>query len=205
MLLSKQDIINRLTKSMNEDAIDPLIVTPFIPGSEDKNNEHAASLDIHLGTWFVTTKARKWSLIDIYNEKDKAPPEEGITDKYYIPFGKKFILHPNQFVLAITLEWIRVPLDLSVMITGKSSWGRRGLIVETAPGVHPGFSGCLTLEMTNVGNIAIAIMPGTEICQIFFQNLLNSENKPCSSRFFGKRQPCQGIIEESTFAKKLRR
>jgi len=143
-------------------------------------------------------------LIDIYDEKNKSPPtEDEITDKYYIPFGKKFYLHPNQFVLAVTLEWVRIPLDCSGLVTGKSSWGRRGLIVETAPGVHPGFSGCLTLEMTNVGDVAIAIMPGTEICQLFYQELKTSEEAPCDSRFFGKRQPSLGHISQDDFCKKL--
>lgn len=79
-------------------------------------------------------------------------------------------MHPKTFLLAVTLEWIRVPLHLAGMITGKSSWGRRGLIVETAPGIHPGFTGCLTLELTNVGEIPIAISPGSEYASFFYIN-----------------------------------
>ena len=97
-------------------------------------------------------------------------------------------------MLAVTLEWIRVPLDLAGMVAGKSSWGRRGLVVETAPGIHPGFSGCLTLEMTNVGEIPVEVMPGMEICQLFLHQVDGKGNVAANSRFFGQRYPSLGRV-----------
>ncbi len=70
---------------------------------------------------------------------------------HFVPFGDRFILQPGDFVLGITFEWLKLPSDLAGFVTGKSKWGRRGLIVETAAGIHPGFCGCLTLEIGNVG------------------------------------------------------
>jgi dCTP deaminase len=83
----------------------------------------------------------------------------------FVPFGDRYILHPGQFILGITFEWLKFPDDLAGFVTGKSSWGRRGLIIETAAGIHPGFCGCLTLEIGNVGPVPIPLIPGVEICQ----------------------------------------
>ena len=124
------------------------------PNSAAVRKEGAASIDLRLGTWFVVTKASRHSLLDIYTDIDKQPSEHSLTDKHYVPLGGDFILHPHSFVLAGTLEWIRMPKRLCGYVTGKSSWGRRGLIIETAPGVHPGFAGCLTLELANVGAVS---------------------------------------------------
>jgi dCTP deaminase len=91
-------------------------------------------------------------------------------EKYdFIPFGNRFVLHPGQFLLGISFEWLKFPRDLAGFVTGKSSWGRRGLIIETAAGIHPGFCGCLTLEIGNVGPVPIPLIPGMKICQVFFR------------------------------------
>jgi deoxycytidine triphosphate deaminase len=76
-------------------------------------------------------------------------------------------LHPGQFVLGETLEWIRLPKNLVAFVIGKSTWGRDGLIIATAIGVHPNFSGILTLEISNVGEIPIYLYPGLAIAQLF--------------------------------------
>src|SRR5262245_18868742 len=90
-----------------------------------------------------------------------------LNKTHYVRFGDKYILHPGSFVFGVTLEWLRLPGDLAAYVIGRSSWGRRGLIIATATGVHPGFKGCLTLALTNVGEIPIAIKPGMETCQLF--------------------------------------
>lgn len=95
-----------------------------------------------------------------------------------------------------------MPRSLCGYVTGKSSWGRRGLVIETAPGVHPGFTGCLTLELANVGEIPIAIRPGTHICQLFIHKVTDSSLSSQSS-FNGNRHPVLGNIRLDTFAKNL--
>jgi dCTP deaminase len=102
------------------------------------------------------------------------------------------VLHPGRFVLGTTLEWIRMPNRLAGSIVGKSSLGRHGLIIETAPVVHPGFSGCLTLELANVGEIPIALRPGMEIAQLQLENA--SGPGEGTGRFSGYRRPVLGPI-----------
>jgi dCTP deaminase len=103
------------------------------------------------------------------------------------------VLHPGKFVLGITLEWLRLPGDLAGYVTGKSSLGRRGLIIETAAGVQPGFAGCLTLELANVGEIPVKLVPGMKICQLFLHKTM-SVNSRASSQFKGARKPGLGVI-----------
>jgi hypothetical protein len=84
--------------------------------------------------------------------------------------------------------------ELSILVTGKSSWGRRGLIIETATGIHPGFTGCLTLEFANVGSTPIELSPGMQACQIFFHNVKGDE-EGAVTQFVGFRKPGLGKVE----------
>ena len=122
----------------------------------------------------------------------------------FVPFGDRFILHPGQFILGITFEWLRLPTNLAGFVTGKSSWGRRGLIIETAAGIHPGFCGCLTLEIGNVGPVPIPLIPGMEICQVFFE-VASGEPDKAESQFIGRRRPILGDIEFDPTLEKLSR
>jgi dCTP deaminase len=122
----------------------------------------------------------------------------------YVPFGKEYILHPQSFVLGVTVEWLRLPSDVAGYVVGKSSWGRCGLIIATATGVHPGFKGCLTLELSNVGEIPIEMKPGMEICQLFIHRVDAADSKAIDrSKFNGFRRPLFRRIELDAFAKKL--
>jgi dCTP deaminase len=85
------------------------------------------------------------------NLSPRDPPDR----QHFVPFGQKFVLHPGRFALGSTLEWLRLPATMSGYVTGKSSLGRHGLIIETAAGIHPSFSGCLTLELANVGEVPL--------------------------------------------------
>src|SRR5262249_11399953 len=133
MLLPATRIADLLQGDSAEEA-DPLVISPN-KNLEVLRRTGGASVDLRLGTWFVTMKARRFSLLDVYKDAAEMPTASDLTNRYYIPFGEKFILHPRSFVLAVTLEWLRIPQSLAGMVTGKSSWGRRGLIIETAPGV----------------------------------------------------------------------
>lgn len=108
-----------------------------------------------------------------------------------LPFGGEFIIHPGRFVLAITLEWISLPNNRSAYVTGKSNIGRRGLVIETAPGVHPHFKGCLTLEMANLGEIPLEITPGMKICQLFIDETCDCPQPP-DSQFASQIKPVFG-------------
>lgn len=201
MIIGSDDIANRLEKQ-GIGTSDPFVIAPM-PDLKTMRESGSASIDLRLGTWFITNKARKHHVVDFYS--DNTPGEDNITNKYYIPFEKDFILHPRHFVLAVTLEWIRMPLTMAGYVTGKSSWGRHGLIIETAPGVHPGFTGCLTLELTNVGEIPIAIRPGARICQLFCHSVQGGGKRPDLSHLIGRRQPFLGKITPDNFEKNLRK
>lgn len=201
MTISAKEIAKHLDGD-NIGEEDRFILAPC-PNSNDVRKSGSASIDLRLGTWFVTTKASRHSLLDVYIELENQPFEQNISDKHYVPLGRHFILHPNSFVLAATLEWIRIPKNLCGFVTGKSSWGRRGLIIETAPGVHPGFSGCLTLELANVGTIPIKLVTGTKICQLFLHNLIGDLSESYQSSFLAKRQPVLGKVKPDNFVKTL--
>jgi dCTP deaminase len=158
--------------------------------------KNAAALDLRLGRWFRTMRQTKVTAIHVGDNRS----EEGISKEHYIRFDDYFVLHPGEFVIGITLEWLKFPVDLSGYVTGKSSWGRRGLIIETAAGIHPGFTGCLTLELANVGAAPIQLNPGMQICQIFLHKVENS-SRASSTQFIGFRKPNLGqVTTDKTFS-----
>ncbi len=198
MILRSKDIADRLREA--EGSTDPLVITP-LPDLENLEKKCDASVDLRLGSWFVLLKQAKLPCMDI--DGDTIGGEQRFTKTHYVRFGDVFILHPRSFVLGITLEWIRLPKDLAAVVTGKSSWGRRGLIIATATGVHPAFSGCLTLEITNLGEIPIKISPGMHICQLFVHKMDGVVEKPAESKFAVSRKPKFGHIEKDDFTKRL--
>lgn len=150
----------------------------------------AASLDVRLGRWFLVVQQTRRSEIDLTRDDERGIEE--VDGKYhFVPFGEKFVIHPSRFVLGATLEWLRIPDQIGGLITGKSSLGRRGLIIETAAGIQPGFSGCLTLEIFNCGEVPIAVTPGMRIAQIFLHEI-SGEKAARHSRFSGHRKPLFG-------------
>lgn len=80
--------------------------------------------------------------------------------------SEEFILHPHQFLLASTLEYISLPFDYFGLVLGRSTWGRLGLNIATATMVQPGFKGCLTLELRNLGETPLPLMVGVRIAQL---------------------------------------
>ena len=114
-----------------------------------------------------------------------------------MPIGDYFVLHPGQFVLGETLEWIHLPKNLVAFVVGKSTWGRDGLIIATAIGVHPNWSGILTLEISNVGEIPIYLYPGLAIAQLFLAVVeLTAESiTPVASAFQGQTSPRTRNVE----------
>lgn len=200
MMLGSKEVLRRLKDSAKDK--DPLVIEPIPDYDELEKGTSAASIDLRLGSWFVTPKARRNPLINVYHEQ---PREYDLASKYYIPFDREFILHPRHFILAVTLEWIRMPLTLAGYVNGKSSWGRYGLVIETAPGVHPGFTGCLTLEMSNIGEIPIAIKPGSRICQLFLHKVEGGvTTKADHGQMIGRRQPFMAKITQDKFELNLR-
>lgn len=201
MILRAGQVARELEHPPNDK--DPLIITPQ-PNLEDLKKSGAAAIDIRLGRWFLACRPSRTGLFDVYEKKADAPNEAKLTKSYYVPFGEGFVLHPRNFVLGITMEWIRLPVDRAAYVIGRSSWGRHGLIIATATGVHPGFTGCLTLELSNMGEIPITIKPGTAVCQIFIHEVTREDLEFVDrSSFIGRRKPTLGTIELDQTALKL--
>lgn len=181
-----------------------LLVVPR-PDLVELRENGSASIDLRLGRWFRTMRQSRLSLLPSVAEESGLGQEQGnITKEYYVPFGDQFVLHPGKFLLGITLEWIRLPVSLAGYVTGKSSLGRRGLIIETAAGIHPGFTGCLTLELTNLGEIPIGLVPGMQICQVFLHEV-SGEGDSAKSRFLGRRKSTVGRTVRDPVLEKLKR
>ena len=85
--------------------------------------------------------------------------------------GQQFVIHPNQFVLGETLEFVKLPSDMMAYVVTRSTWGRTGLIVATAVGIQPNFRGVITLELRNLGDVPLNLYPGTKILQLFFHTV----------------------------------
>ncbi len=198
MILRSNDIAELLRNC--ESSEDPFVITPT-PEPTKLEEDCDASVDLRLGSWFVMLKQAKVPCMNIDDDNNGGALR--YTRTHFVPFGDEFILHPRSFVLGTTLEWIRLPKNLAAVVTGKSSWGRRGLIIATATGVHPGFSGCLTLEITNLGEIPIKISPGMHICQLFVHKMTDSVGHAAESNFAVSRKPKFGLIKKDEFAELL--
>lgn len=164
------------------------------------------SIDLRLGRWFRSFKQSRSSHYKLWADDlavgDRHQPQLKTTE-HFVRFGSSFILHPGRFVLGVTMEWLTLPNSISGYVTGKSSLGRHGLVIETAAGLHPHFSGCLTLELANVGEVPLAISPGMEICQIFLHEIaVGSGANPGS--FSGQRKPSIALGKSDPIFDKLR-
>lgn len=199
MILKANVVAQLLEEGAKDETTDPFVIMPM-PDLKVPSQIGSASVDLRLGTWFVTLRQGHISHLKIGGTDSQLQ----LTKTHYVPFGGEYFLHPGSFVLCASLEWIRVPKNIAAYVIGKSSWGRRGLVIATAAGVHPGFTGCLTLELSNVGEIPISITPGTKICQLFFHHVDTTGSETiATSHFVGLRKPILGNIELDSFAKQL--
>jgi dCTP deaminase len=122
------------------------------------------AINLTLGTKFVVTKKSEHPLIDP-RELDKDKVAEFQT-RITLAFGQTISLHPQQFALGATFEFLKLPPNLCAFVLTRSSFGRAGLQIATATYVHPGWQGCLTLELQNLGEVPIMLYCGSPICQL---------------------------------------
>jgi dCTP deaminase len=193
MILKADEIRRR----MDNKGRDPLVITPR--PSSDALKDGTAAVDLRLGTWFMALRPARMPALEI-----GAANEARATKTHYVKFGDRYYLHPHTFALGVTLEWLRLPRTLAGYVVGKSSWGRRGLIIATAVGVHPGFTGCLTLELANTGEMPIAIEPGMRICQLFLHTTVGDEDSLDQSALSRRRKPALGTVSRDSFCEDLR-
>lgn len=159
-ILSKHEIYRWLNKDIDK----RLVISPLL---DWKEQIHEGSVDVRLGTTFILTQKTE------FPQMDPTQGEEQLRDeiqKYQFRVSKRFhvpfILHPQQLVLGATLEYLSFPSGLGGYVLSRSSWGRLGLIIATATFVNPGFKGCLTLELLNLGEVPLVLYPGIRVAQL---------------------------------------
>ncbi len=154
---------------------------------------HASSMDLRLGNVFKVYEHSKYAVLDPKNPKTFAQNMRIIT----IADGDPFIVQPGEFILGVTQEKITVPDDLVVRVEGRSSLGRLGIIVHSTAGfVDPGFSGTITLEISNLNRLPVALYPGMRVCQLAFEMMTSPAETPYNMKPFSKYQG-QVLPEES--------
>ena len=153
-----------------------------------------ASVDLRLGREFRVFRNFRLPYIDVKQEMANLTELESIDDS--VPF----ILHPGEFVLAVTLERVEIPDTLVGRLDGKSSLGRLGLIVHSTAGfVDPGFKGRLTLELTNVANLPITLYYAMPVSQISFSQLSTAADRPYGGGATGSKYQEQTGPEPSRY------
>ena len=145
-----------------------LIIEPLVLGAIQP-----ASVDLRLGSEFM-----------------KIEKKQVIRSDHRVIYNKckcdEFRIKPGEFILATTIEWLELPNNIVGELSGKSSWGRRGLKIENAGFVDPGFKGNLTLEILNEGSAPVIIKKGEPICQIEFRRTLTPAKNPYNGKYVGQ-------------------
>ncbi|WP_019147509.1 dCTP deaminase [Timonella senegalensis] len=170
MLLSDRDIKKQIEQGR-------VALTPFEPAMIQPS-----SVDVRLDKFFRLFDNHKYPYIDPASEQ----PE--LTQLVEVEKGKPFILHPGEFVLAATYEQVTLPNDIAARLEGKSSLGRLGLLTHSTAGfIDPGFTGHVTLELSNVATLPILLWPGMKVGQMCFFQLSSESEYPYGSEKYGSR------------------
>ncbi len=177
MLLSDRDIRAELDARR-------VVLDPF-----DESMIQPSSVDIRLDKYFRVFENHRYPHID------PAEDQSDLTRAVEPNPDEPFILHPGEFVLGSTYEVITLPDDVAARVEGKSSLGRLGLLTHATAGfIDPGFSGHVTLELSNMATLPIKLWPGMKIGQLCFFRLSSAAENPygsakSGSRYQGQRGP----------------
>jgi dCTP deaminase len=177
MLMSDRDIRSSIEAGLI--GLDPLEMGLLQP----------SSIDVRLDRFFRLFDNHKYAFIDPAEQQDE------LTRLIEVDPTEPFILHPGEFVLGSTYEFVTLPDDVAARLEGKSSLGRLGLLTHSTAGfVDPGFKGHVTLELSNVATLPIKLWPGMKIGQLCFFKLTSPSEHPYgsekySSRYQGQRGP----------------
>jgi dCTP deaminase len=170
MLLSDRDLVSEIKA-------DNLALEPFAP-----ELMQPSSIDVRLDRFFRVFNNH------LYTHIDPSVQQDDLTAQVEVADGEAFVLHPGEFVLASTLEVITLGDQLAGRLEGKSSLGRLGLLTHSTAGfIDPGFSGHVTLELSNVANLPIKLWPGMKIGQLCIFRLSSPAEHPYGSAVYGSR------------------
>ena len=174
MILSDRDIRKAIESG-------DLVIDPF-----DDGMIQPSSIDVHVDSQFRVFNNSKYPYIDVRE------PMEDLTTLVEVKPDEPFILHPGEFVLGSTYEKVTLGGKLVARLEGKSSLGRLGLLIHSTAGfVDCGFSGFLTLELSNVANLPITIYPEMKIGQLCVFEMTSEPERPYSrtGKYQGQRGP----------------
>jgi dCTP deaminase len=183
---------------------DRLIVTPILD-IEEQIDDSSAAIDIRLGTKFIVPQRAHVTHIDVGIENFLEKYTESV-EIVNVPYGEYLTLHPGHFVLGNSLEYFRFPSNLAGYVVSRSSWGRMGLVVATAIGIHPGFFGVLCLELSNSAEVPITLYPGLSIAQVFFHEVKpNTTDSRAFSHYLGATEVELPVLSPHEEIEKLRK
>lgn len=165
MILSDKSIYKYLESG--ELVIDPIEVGQVQP----------ASVDIRLGNSFLKLDENNFEAMTLTDEI-----------KYVSMEVDEIIIPSNSFLLATTMEYIKLPCNLTAFVEGRSSIGRMGLFIQNAGWVDPGFEGEITLELFNANRLPIKLEKGRRICQLVFAKMDQVADKPYNGKYQGQRK-----------------
>ena len=153
-----------------------------------------SSVDLHMDRAFRVFRNNRYPYIDVRS------PQPDLTELLTVGDDEAFVLHPGEFVLGQTLEWIELPDDIVARLEGRSSLGRLGLLIHSTAGyVDPGWKGNLTLELSNVANLPISLYYGMKIGQISFLRMTTPADVPYGSAAVGSKYQGQSEPTASAF------
>jgi dCTP deaminase len=160
----------------------------------DESMVQPASVDLRLGNSFRVFHNYRVTSIDL------GDPPTGLTEEVKIEPDQPFVIHPGEFALGRTMEWVELPDDIVSRIEGKSSIGRLGLIVHATAGFcDPGWQGTLTLELNNLTRVPIKLYAGLPIAQLSFMTLDAPALRPYGHEQLGSHYQGQVEATESRY------
>lgn len=173
MVLSDRDI----KKAIEENRI---VITP---APDFATQLGTCSVDLRLGNVFRVFEHSRHPYID----PSKKDYSNAITKKVIVRQGENFIMQPGDFVLAVTLERVKIPPNLMGRLEGRSSLGRIGIVVHSTASIFDaGWDGRCVLELGNLGRMAVKLTPGMRICAMSFEELTSAADTPYTKRKVSK-------------------
>ena len=186
-ILSDKDIKEHLKSGK-------IVINPL---TNPKVQIQPSSVDLRIGREFKGFRIIRKPCIDPMDQSDL----ESYMESFYIDEGEPFIIHPGEFALATTYETIKLPNDLVARVEGRSSMGRLGVTMHVTAGyIDPGFHGKITLEISNIGKMPVALYTGQRVCQIVFETMTSPSEKPYGhpdrdSKYMGQKSPVSSKIK----------
>lgn len=199
MILSDRDIKTRIAQG-------ELVVRS--PDDDHMPNIGASSMDFRLGRYFKVYNHTKHAMLDpmdpdTFKDVTRMVEIDGDT--------APFVVQPGEFVLGVTSESVKLPDDMVARVEGRSSLGRLGIIVHSTAGfIDAGFEGTITLEITNINRMPVALYPGMRVCQLAFETMTSPAevpyNKKKSQKYQGQLYPEESrIAQDPQFADQAKR